>query len=235
VGRADFIPWRLSADQRWLVGDFGQDLLLLLDLQHPSRATELPDSFSGAATFSPDGRWLAYSGRPPGYHITLWDLAGQKAHAILPGHRWYVRALRFAPNARQLASGSMDGEVRLWEIPGGRMAFPPLRGHQSRVSSACFSADGRTLLTAGEDRTLRWWNVATGRQMLCLAEAGFPATPLEVVGGMFSIEAEWNPGGNLLLWIEGPRRVRAVSLPTLPEIDARERQDAHESQAAEKP
>ena len=80
VGRADFLPWRLSADQRWLVGGFGQDLLLLVDLQNPTHLIELPDSFNGAATFSADGRWLAYSGRlaPIALHFGIWRPDGPR-------------------------------------------------------------------------------------------------------------------------------------------------------------
>jgi WD40 repeat protein len=117
----------------------------------------------------------------------------------------------------------MDGEVRLWDIPSGQASLPPLRGHQSRVTCVFFAADGKTLLTAGEDRTLRWWHVATGREMLAFAEAQVPSHAQGALRGLFSVEAGWNPGGNLLVWLEGPGRVCARALPTLQEIDALEK------------
>jgi hypothetical protein len=62
--------------------------------------------------------------------------------------------------------------------------------------------------------------------MLCLTEATVPANTREILAGLFSLEAEWNPGGNAVAWLEGPGRVRATVLPSLEEIDAAERQNS---------
>ncbi|HEY9173311.1 MAG TPA: serine/threonine-protein kinase [Verrucomicrobiae bacterium] len=220
IADVDFNPWRLSPDHRWLVGTMSN--LWLFDLRDGHPPVSLPDSFSSSATFSPDGRWLAYGGCPPDYRTTIWDLAASQVAVKLGSHRWYARAARFSPDSRLLATGAMDGEVRLWSVPDGRPLHPPLKGHQSRVGVVLFSPDGRTLITSGEDRTLRWWNVATGREMLRLADARIPSNFRELYNGFLSVETQWNPGGKLLAWLDGAGRIHSVPLPSLAEIDAME-------------
>ncbi|MEI6396381.1 MAG: hypothetical protein WCT12_35405 [Verrucomicrobiota bacterium] len=222
-GSLEFVPWRLSPDRRWLVAMAGN--LWVIDLQGERAPLPLPDSFPVSATFSRDSRWLAYGGPAPDYTVTIWNLAGAKPRARLTGHRWFVRAARFSPDSRLVATGAMDGEVRLWTAPDGQLLHPPLKGHQSRLNYLRFSADNRTLLTAGEDRTIRWWNVATGREMLCQAEARIPSAYSEIYHGHQSVETDWNPTRNLVTWLEGARQVHAVAVPTLAEIDAMERQN----------
>jgi hypothetical protein len=56
--------------------------------------------------------------------------------------------------------------------------------------------------------------------MLCLAEATVPANTREILKGLFSLEAEWNPAGNVVAWLEGPGHIQVTALPTLQEIDA---------------
>ena len=72
----------------------------------------------------------------------------------------------------------------------------PLKGHQARLRYVLFCADDRPFISASEDGTCRWWTGATG-------------------------QADWNPGGKLLVWQQRPGTVRAVPVPTLVQIDAR--------------
>ena len=52
-----------------------------------------------------------------------------KERATLKGHTGVICSLAFTPDGKTLASGSSDGTIRLWGIPGGA----PCAGEKIRV------------------------------------------------------------------------------------------------------
>ena len=66
-------------------------------------------------------------------------------------------------NDGQLASGSMDGSVIIWDIPSGQPVHT-LTGHSGTVSSVAWSNDGR-LASASEDGTIIIWDIASGKPL----------------------------------------------------------------------
>ncbi len=73
-----------------------------------------PGTWLRALVISPDDSTLALAGdaRP----IELWDLVRETRKGVLTGHVADVMQLTFAPSGEILASASVDGEVRLWDI-----------------------------------------------------------------------------------------------------------------------
>ena len=88
------------------------------------------------------------------------SLITQEEHC-LTGHTDAVRSVAFSPNGSQLASGSNDNTIRLWDVDTGIQTHR-LTGHTLSVNSVAFSPDGSQLASGSGDGTIRQWDVDTG-------------------------------------------------------------------------
>ena len=84
-----------------------------------------------------------------------------KGHATLTGHKQFVQAVAFSPDGKMLASGSDDGDIRLWDVATAKNTTI-LTGHKEDVKSVVYSPDGKTLASAGLD-AIKLWDVTTGK------------------------------------------------------------------------
>ena len=82
----------------------------------------------------------------------------------LEGHTDWVRSVCISPDGRQLASGSDDKSVRVWDLSSGR-EVKKLEGHTSCVTSVCFRPDGRQLASGSDDKSVRLWDLSSGREV----------------------------------------------------------------------
>ena len=87
----------------------------------------------------------------------------------LKGHESSVNSVGFSPDGKQLASGSEDKTIKIWDVTTGKIlnTLPSERyankGHQSSVRSVGFSPDGQQLASGSRDKTIKIWNVTTGK------------------------------------------------------------------------
>ena len=63
------------------------------------------------------------------------------------------------PGEYRFTSGSLDGNVRIWELNGESITC---YGHTWQVSSVCFSPDGRHVASGSWDGTIRVWDSQSG-------------------------------------------------------------------------
>ncbi|KAF3434279.1 hypothetical protein FNV43_RR25382 [Rhamnella rubrinervis] len=77
----------------------------------------------------------------------------------MDGHVDAISCMAKNPNhLKGIFSGSMDGDIRLWDI-ASRKTVCQFPGHQGAVRGLAVSTDGRILVSCGTDCTVRLWNV----------------------------------------------------------------------------
>ena len=107
------------------------------------------------------------------------------------GHSNEVTSVAFSPDGRQLASGSDDSTIRLWNVATGLQIGDELRGHSDWVTSIAFSPNGKQLASGSDDSTIRLWNVAIGLQIgeelrghsLCVNSVAFSPDGKQLASG----------------------------------------------------
>jgi len=88
----------------------------------------------------------------------------------IPGRPDGVRSTAFSPDGEWLASGSLDGTVRVREVASGRERAR-LEGHRGEVTTVAFSPDGELLASGSgsyDGQTVRVWELASGRERVRL-------------------------------------------------------------------
>ena len=80
----------------------------------------------------------------------------------LKGHEGYVRSVVFSRDGKQLASGSYDKTIKIWDVTTGKV-LNTLKGHEGLVNSVGFSPDGKQLASGSDDKTIKIWDMTTGK------------------------------------------------------------------------
>ena len=118
---------------------------------HISRVTSV--------AFSPDGRF-ALASASDGRRVKPWSLDTGIQQQTQRSFGGPVTSVAFSPNGQLLASGSLDGIVRVWNLDAGIQQHL-LEAHQDEVESIAFSPDSRLLASAFRDGKVRIWNPDT--------------------------------------------------------------------------
>src|SRR5439155_2679594 len=87
-----------------------------------------------------------------------------KKICVLEGHRGWVTSVAFSPDRSTLASGGVDGALRLWDLASGHE--PKDRdvpqAHPSDLTAVAFAFDNKTLATGSSalDGIVWLWDIA---------------------------------------------------------------------------
>jgi WD40 repeat protein len=113
-------------------------------------------------------------------HLTLWqaDLRNVDLHQVNVAHSDLAKSVftetlsipvtvKFSPDGQVLATGDMDGEVRLWRVADGKNLLT-CKEHTSWVWSIAFSPNGHIIASGSDDKTVKLWDVSTGQCYLTL-------------------------------------------------------------------
>ncbi|HEX7654076.1 MAG TPA: WD40 repeat domain-containing serine/threonine-protein kinase, partial [Verrucomicrobiae bacterium] len=193
------IPWGLAADG---------NLCFVIDGGGTARVWSLPAgklvaTFAGPpppirnAVLSAKGRFLAISIEAANTVFLADCRTGQTRQ--LQGHHDFASGLAFSPDETTLATGSMDGNIRLWCTDTGVLAGW-LPGHMQETTDVAFSPDGRTLASVGLRESVKLWHLPTLREVVsaALPEAGHYLA-FSPDGKQLVINVE-QPGGPLRFW-----------------------------------
>jgi WD40 repeat protein len=146
------------AAQLWSVADVAK----LSDFKGELRSSRDDGEYN--VTFSKQGDRIAGNALDSN-SIVVWSAVDGAEQFVLDAHSGDVTTFDFSPDGTLLASGCLDGMLRLWSIENGEL-LASFDGHApSTISHLAFSPKGQVIATAGGDATVRVWDVA-GRQLL---------------------------------------------------------------------
>src|SRR5207253_1166535 len=103
---------------------------------------------AGSSAFSPDGMRFATVNGTAAY---VWAADSGDALLELTGHHGTVTSAVFSPDGTILATGSLDGTARVWDLSNGTSPLAELQATRSGVTTVAFSPDGRKLATGRDD------------------------------------------------------------------------------------
>ncbi|KAJ9527226.1 hypothetical protein QJQ45_025493, partial [Haematococcus lacustris] len=89
---------------------------------------------------------------------TLWDLRRKDSVMTCKGHRSGVLHVRFSPDGRMAASGSEDGEVKIFDITAGKI-IQEFSHHTHQITGLDFHPQEYLMATCSADKTVKIWDL----------------------------------------------------------------------------
>lgn len=149
-----------------LVSDAGGIVLLDANSGNLQRTHTVNTSSVNSIAFSRDGKLASGS---HDYTVKLWDLEWCKPWATLRGdngdnnNRGIADSIAISSDSKSLASGSLNGDVKLWDARSGKLQFTIAAHKNERTSAVAFSPDGKWLASGSHDDTIKLWDVKSGK------------------------------------------------------------------------
>lgn len=93
-------------------------------------------------------------------------------YKTIAGHKQDVQAVAITPDSQKIASGSFDGQIKIWNLKTGEL-IQALNGHSQAgeiISSIAISSDGKTLVSSADiyQKNIKIWDLSTGKLLSTL-------------------------------------------------------------------
>jgi WD40 repeat protein len=125
---------------------------------HCLREIKLSSDEVYSAVFSPDNGYLTIATNNGLIHTWNVNDAAQVEQPLV-GHEGLVRSVAYSVDGARIASGSVDGTIRLWDTKTRQQSGDPLKVG-SWVTSVAFSPDGN-YLASGNGKFICVWDLAS--------------------------------------------------------------------------
>jgi WD40 repeat protein len=92
--------------------------------------------------------------------VRVWDAKLGTCVAILEGHSESVMSVAYSPDGGNIASGSWDNSVKVWDVMSG--VITATLKHSNHVDSVTYSPDGKYIASGSWDKTVKVWDAMSG-------------------------------------------------------------------------
>jgi WD40 repeat protein len=163
-----------------------------------------------AVAMSPDGKQLAAActdSRSQSGFVRIWDVDSEvermtlaQEHRLTSSVTSLIRTITYSPNGKELATGSDDHTIRIWDSATGK-SVRSLRRPGGAIRKVVYSRDGTRLASCGDNQPIRLWDAQAGEQPI---REFADSQKVEAVDLAFSADAKvlasGGSDGRIILW-----------------------------------
>lgn len=121
----------------------------------------ISDSRIDSIAFNNTGDWITLGASEFG-QLLVWEWQSEQYIMKQQGHSTGLNCVSYSPDGQLLATGGLDGKVKLWNINNG-FCFVTFSEHSSSVMAIEFSGNKKFFATASLDGTVRAYDIVRYR------------------------------------------------------------------------